>query len=358
MVAARDANFLGDGTVDPFTGVAPALTAEEAERQEQARRARILEEKTNATRNINARPGGYFDQRGVSDREAVAANNRMVAAERYDRTGSIHGNRQGFWGNLADDPLTAGILAAPLAVTGAGAAIGGAGALGFGLGEGTLVGGSAAAGVPAMTEPFMMASPYAAGAGGGAAGGAAGAAGSAAGTAAGAAGDAWTTKDTVKTLIPIAASLGEVGVRELIAGGDSKERRALLAKQEELAMEAQRRRGQMQDARMNALAQQVLAFSPHNQTMAQLFGPQAAFTPEQAAGMVQGPKPPPLDPSLVNYKGGDPKKQAQVEEWVRRQKEYEASEAARREQVMGGFQQPGPGPAPIRMPTPQAARRY
>ena len=108
---------------------------------------------------------------------------------------------------------------------------------------------------------------------------------------------------------------------------------------------------------MNALGQQMLAFNPTNQMMAQMFGPGAAFTPEQTAAMVQG-QAPAYNEQWNNYTGTDPKVQADVEEYIRRKKEFDAAESGRRDMVMGGMSPVGPGPAPVQMPQVQAARRF
>ena len=94
------------------------------------------------------------------------------------------------------------------------------------------------------------------------------------------------------------------------------------------------------------------------QLMASMFGPQAAFQPEQLAGMVQNPIKPTLSPELYNYQGTDPKKQAEINSFMQREAAYKQSEEKRRNQVMGGVSPLPAGPAPISMPTPQAARKY
>ena len=91
--------------------------------------------------------------------------------------------------------------------------------------------------------------------------------------------------------------------------------------------------------------------------MAQMYGPQAAFSPEQAAQMVQGPTPA-SDPEILNYQGTDQGKLQQKREMIRRRNEYAAAEEQRRAMMMSGIQQPGAGPAPIQMSAPQAARKY
>ena len=355
-MAARDEDFLNDGTVDPFTGLAPAETPEE----EATRRLLKLRYSAQQTANTNNAPGGYTSQRGVSDRDAIEASNRYVRADRIARTGSAKGDQDGFWKNLSQDPVTMGILAAPAAITGLGAAVGGAGALGFGLGEGSIAG-AAAPGIPAMGQPFTMAtptafsmpSPYAAGtAGAGTAMGApaASAGGSAASGGGGAAGFFNSVgKPALQALAPLAI--------QQLTKGPTKEQKQLIELQKQMAHEAQVRQGQLQDQRMNQLGQQVLAFNPTNQLMSQMYGPQAAFTPEQAAQMVQGQEPA-QDPNLMNYAGNDQNILKQKQEMIRRHNEWLAAEQQRREMVMNNFQAPGAGPAPINMPAPQAARRF
>jgi hypothetical protein len=142
-----------------------------------------------------------------------------------------------------------------------------------------------------------------------------------------------------------------------LTGAKSDAEKALLEKQQQMAREAQQRMGYQQDARMNALGQQLLAFNPRNQMIAQMFGPQAAFTPEAMAQMAQGPQPF-VDDSVGGYTGGDPQKLAQQREYVRRRQEYEDAEKRRRDMILGNFQAPGTGPAPIAMPQAQPGRRH
>jgi len=140
------------------------------------------------------------------------------------------------------------------------------------------------------------------------------------------------------------------GLNELTgAQGDAE--KALQKKQEELAREAKLRRQQMQEARMNALGQSMLAFNPQNQAMAQMFGPQAAFSPEQFAQMAQNPMvPQQLPPELQNYRGTDPDKQAQVEAFL--------ANRDRQNQLMQRLQPLPQGPQPLQMSQPAPARRY
>lgn len=161
---------------------------------------------------------------------------------------------------------------------------------------------------------------------------------------------AFTDKgENIAARIPVLGSL---------LGAETDSHKALIAKQKQMAEEAKKRQELNQQARMNALGQQMLAFNPQNQMMAQMFGPQAAFQPEQLAQMAQNPMKPQLDPSLVNYQGVDPQKRAEVQAFIAKKQEFDRQEAQRREMLMGGLQTPGPGPAPIQMSAPQAARRY
>ncbi len=152
--------------------------------------------------------------------------------------------------------------------------------------------------------------------------------------------------------------LARIPVMGSLLGAETDSHKALVAKQKQMAEEAKKRQQQNQQARMQALSQQLLAFNPMNQTMAQMFGPDAAFQPEQFAQMAQNPMQPHIDPSLIDYRGTDPNKQKQVEAFIAQKKQFEEEEARRRAQIMGGMQRPGPGPAPFAMNAPQAARKF
>lgn len=259
-------------------------------------------------------------------------------------------------GAISRDPVTAGILLAPYGVAAAGLAAGAGATYG-----GSALAGSAGApaGLPATTPLGTIASPFGPGtlAKGGAAASAAGGAGAAGGGAA-VAGGGWTAKDTARTLLPFGASLAFEGIKGLFAGDNSKEQKALIAKQEQMAREAEMRRYQMQTARMDAMGQRMAAFSPMNQRTAQLLGPDAAFRPEQLASMVENPLKPQLPPELMNYTGTDDKKEQQIRDYMFQMEQYKKAEEARRQRVMNGVAPLPAGPAPISMPTPQAARRY
>lgn len=150
--------------------------------------------------------------------------------------------------------------------------------------------------------------------------------------------------------IPLLGSLG---------GYESDEKKALLAKQEELAKETAKRRQQMQRAGMNSLGQRLLAFNPQNQLMAQMFGPEAAFSPQQMGQMVQSPMGPPQpEADLINYQGTDPKVRARLEAHLKQMQEFEAEEQQRKQIVQGGMTPLGPGPAPLQQRAPAPPRRY
>lgn len=141
--------------------------------------------------------------------------------------------------------------------------------------------------------------------------------------------------------------LGEDTVARLpvvngLLGAEADSQKALQKKQQELAEEAKRRAKLNQQMRMQALGQSMLAFNPQNQMMAQMFGPQAAFSPQQMAQMA-------ADPSIAGVpwgQGTDEQRQAQVKDKQRRQ------------MIESQMQPLGPGPAPLKLPPPAAPRRY
>lgn len=125
-------------------------------------------------------------------------------------------------------------------------------------------------------------------------------------------------------------------------GAETDSQKALVKKQEELAAEAKKRAAQNAQARMQALGQSMLAFNPQNQMMAQMFGPQAAFSPQQFAQMAQ-------DPTVAGQPWGT---------GTDEQRKAQALDAERRRKIEQQMQPLGPGPAPLRLPPPQAGRRY
>lgn len=129
-----------------------------------------------------------------------------------------------------------------------------------------------------------------------------------------------------------------------LTGAQSDAQKALLAKQKQMAEEAKKRQRINEQARMNALGQKILAFNPQNQMMAQMFGPEAAFSPQQFAQMAQNPMP-----QQAWGTGTD-------EERINQVKDRDA-ERARQSMIMNNMRPLPGGPAPLDPRTPQAARR-
>ncbi len=148
--------------------------------------------------------------------------------------------------------------------------------------------------------------------------------------------------------IPVLGSLG---------GYESDEQKALIAKQKQLADDAKKRRLQQEQAGMNALGQQMLAFNPQNQMMAQMFGPEAAFTPQQFAQMAADPGAmSQADVSRAHAESlrtGKPMQGVTQQDLDRMRRDQE-----RQQMIRQNMQAPGPGPAPLQSRTPQAGRRY
>jgi hypothetical protein len=127
-----------------------------------------------------------------------------------------------------------------------------------------------------------------------------------------------------------------------LVGAETDAQKALVKKQEQLAAEAKKRAEMNQKARMQALGQSMLAFNPQNQMMAQMFGPQAAFSPQQFAQMG-------ADPTVAGMPWGT---------GTDEQRKAQAADAQRRKMIESQMTPLGPGPAPLKLPPPQAGRRY
>ena len=364
---ARDADLLGEGTADQGTAE-PLSLYEQNQLEERARARRREEDRLARLGRLTSRELGTG---GVHRGSAI--NPRTGKPYSEDPKPGSGGAFGEFFNSIgptvkaiSEDPVTAGVLLAPYGVLGAGAVAGGL----VSGGAGTIAGGALPAGTPAMGAPYAMASPFSGTAAGvpatGApyamaspfAAGGGGAAAAGGGAAAPAASSAWTTKDTIHAALPFAGSLAMEGISALMRGGDSKEQKALREKQEQLARETELRRQQTQTARMDAMGNRMAAFSPMNQRMAQMLGPEAAFQPSQLAGMVENPMKPTLPPELYDYAGTDPKKLAQINEFMRRREEFKQEEERRKQRVMSGVAPLPAGPSPIQMPTPASARRY
>jgi len=155
--------------------------------------------------------------------------------------------------------------------------------------------------------------------------------------------------------------LGEDTVARLpvvggLLGAQPDSQKALLKKQEQLAAEAKKRAAQNAQMRMQALGQSMLAFNPQNQMMAQMFGPQAAFSPQQMAQMSSDPGAMGRDQYQQQWEqslmSGKPMGVSADEQ--RRMQENERRMAMVRQQTTPL----GPGPAPLKLPPAAAARRY
>lgn len=192
-MAARDADFLGEGTVSQ--GTAAPLTQAQREAADAARRARILQASRAAQQPYRS---AYNQIRSASDRRAQQLSNETVIADRIRRTGSAQGNQGNIFQNLAKDPVTSGVLLAPYGVLGAGAAAGGLAAGGTGS---IAPGGLSAGQTGLIASPFGPGTLAAAGAGG---------AGAAAAPAAAAAGGGG--------LGALGYGLGAAGVASTVAG--------------------------------------------------------------------------------------------------------------------------------------------
>lgn len=143
-----------------------------------------------------------------------------------------------------------------------------------------------------------------------------------------------------------------------LLGLESDEQKALVAKQQQLAREAKLRRAELDRQNLNSLGQSMLAFSPHNQVMSQIYGPQAAFSQTQMSAMIANPKGMPEMPQGMDQTSTDPRVQAEQERVMRERDEWRANEERRRKLLEANFAPPAPGPAPLDPRRPAPARRY
>ncbi len=146
-----------------------------------------------------------------------------------------------------------------------------------------------------------------------------------------------------------------------IGGYKSDESKALIKKQEELAKEAELQKKRNAQMRMQALGQSMLAFNPQNQMMAQMFGPQAAFSPQQMAQMAADPGA----RSREDYSAARERalanpqdKRLSTQGWSAADIQRMEEDEKRRRMVQQQTTPLGPGPAPLRLPPPQPGRRY
>jgi len=150
--------------------------------------------------------------------------------------------------------------------------------------------------------------------------------------------------------------MAKIPVVNALTGAQSDTQKALLKKQEQLAAEAKQQQERNAKMRMQALGQSMLAFNPQNQMMAQMFGPQAAFSPQQFGQMASDPGAMSAEAFSnareQSLRTGQPMGVSQQD--MQRMRENEA----RKRQIAQQMTPLGPGPAPLRLPAPQQSRRF
>lgn len=138
-------------------------------------------------------------------------------------------------------------------------------------------------------------------------------------------------------------TLGRIPILNGISGSQTDSQKALIKKQKQLEEESKKRAQQNAQARMQALGQSMLAFNPQNQMMAQMFGPQAAFSPEQFAQMG-------ADPRVAGLPWGSGDNQQDVAQLQNKQ---------RQQQIQQQMQPLPQGPQPLAPARPApGARRF
>lgn len=190
----------------------------------------------------------------------------------------------------------------------------------------------------------------------------------------------WNTLKDVGSVVaaPVTGGMSLVGMNENarsripiiggLTGAQSDAEKALLKKQEQMATEAARRQRMNEQTRLNGQAQQLQAFGPRNQVMAQMFGPDAAFTPQQFAQMGADPGAisqaeydkarqqsmlnGPIDPRTRSRQVGAPMP------FTAQDKERMLADQRRQAAIAANMQPLPQGPAPLRQVAPQAGRRY
>lgn len=172
-MASSDANqldFLGEGTAAPVS--APGqLTPEQLDALRRRTNAATIADSAARNSVINNAPGtggDYLTAQPSTGQHIDPTTGKPYPPGARPDPGSFWSGIGPTLSAIGKDPVTAGILAAPYAVLGAGAlagglAAGGSGSIATPAGASALYGAPAAA--PAMGAPFSMASPYAAGAG-------------------------------------------------------------------------------------------------------------------------------------------------------------------------------------------------
>lgn len=152
-------------------------------------------------------------------------------------------------------------------------------------------------------------------------------------------------------------TMSKVPVLNALGGYEPDSQKALRAKQEQMAAELKKRQQQNEQARLNALGQSMLAFNPQNQLMAQMYGPDAAFTPQQFAQMAADPMA--ASPEAFSAAHAESMRTGQpMKGFDKEQLDRMEADRRRRAMIEQNMKPPGPGPAPIKMTAPQAARKF
>ncbi len=150
-------------------------------------------------------------------------------------------------------------------------------------------------------------------------------------------------------------TMSKVPVVGSLLGAESNERKALRKKQQEMGADFKKRQRMNERARMNALGQKMLAFAPQSQMMAQMFGPEAAFSPQQMGAMSADPMAMNQEQLSAMHAEGM-KTGGSADDYIR-ERDRMAEDQKRRAGVEAAFA-PTQGPAPLQKVKPQAARRY
>jgi hypothetical protein len=179
--------------------------------------------------------------------------------------------------------------------------------------------------------------------------------------------------------------LSKIPVVNSLTGATSDEQRALEKKQKEMAREAALQAERQRRQQLQSTSQQLMAFGPRNQMMAQVYGPEAAFTGQQMAQLAADPggAPQHSDPRMqklyeqglldrpyeqqlrmmgdagLKLDGPDSNRARLQDAAAHADKvaAWKAQEAARRAQIEAAFGTPQ-GPAPIAPTRAAPARRY
>ncbi len=145
-----------------------------------------------------------------------------------------------------------------------------------------------------------------------------------------------------------------------LMGAQSDAQKALVKKQEQLAAETKEQQKRNQQMRMQALGQSLLAFNPQNQMMAQMFGPGAAFSPQQFAQMASDPGAKTREQFNADHAAAmqQPWQDRRMAGWNADEYQRMQDNERRQREIQAQMTPLGPGPAPLSLPTPAAARRY